>query len=115
MSRLPRLAFALLVATLAGACDDDGSGSTDAAADARRDGSSGCTLADCQGIPKPPVACMPPTVAEFTCVRSFDLRCGWGQERCAPGADAGTEAGTDATSIPGDAATDSADDAPAGS
>ncbi len=69
MSRLPSLAFAVLFA-LSGACDDE-SGPTDAGQDARRDGSSGCTMADCQGIQKPRVSCTPPTVPEFSCVRTL--------------------------------------------
>lgn len=112
MTRLPRLTFALLLA-LTGACDDE-SGPTDAGQDARRDGSSGCTMADCQAIRQPGLSCTPPTFPEFTCVRTPDQRCTWGQERCAPGADGGTASDasggtTDATG----GATDASDDAPA--
>jgi hypothetical protein len=111
MTRLPRLTFALLLA-LTGACDDE-SGPTDAGQDARRDGSSGCTMADCQAIRKPGLSCTPPTFPEFTCVRTPDQRCTWGQERCAPGADGGTasDASGETTDATGEA-TDAADDAP---
>ena len=106
MSRQPRLTFALLL-TLFGACDDDGPGPTDAGRDARRDGSSGCMMADCQTMPKPRLTCMPPSFPDFTCVRAADQRCTWGQERCAPGLDGGTESDAPGT------ATDASDDAPA--
>jgi hypothetical protein len=116
MSRLPSLAFAVLFA-LSGACDDE-SGPTDAGQDARRDGSSGCAMADCQGIQRPRVSCTPPTVPEFSCVRTYDQRCTWGQERCAPGSDGGTEAdgatGADGSGGTADGPGDGPDDAPAG-
>jgi hypothetical protein len=113
MTRLPRLTFALLLA-LAGACSDDETGPTDAGQDARRDGSSGCTMADCQAIPKPRLSCTPPTFPEFTCVRTNDLRCAWGQERCAPGADGGSPTdATGGTTDVADGSSDAAGDAPA--
>ena len=103
MSRLPSLTLALLLA-LAGACDDGDSDPTDAGQDARRDGSSACRMADCQDMKQPGGACSPGTVAEFTCVRTFDQKCVWGQERCVPGADGGA---------PADAPAAEAGDAPA--
>jgi hypothetical protein len=114
MSRLPSLTFSLLI-VLASACSDDESGPTDAGQDARRDGSSACGLADCQHLQRPRVSCTPPTVPEFTCVRTFDQRCTWGQERCAPGADGGATTGDAANAETGDAPDDAAADVPADS
>ena len=93
MSRLPSLTFCLLFALASACSDDDDSGPTDAGQDARRDGSSACVMADCQNLQRPRVSCPPPTVAEFSCVRTFDQKCTWGQERCAPGADGGATVG----------------------
>lgn len=112
MSRLPRFTLALALA-LSAACSDDETGPADAGQDARRDGSSGCMMADCQAIPKPRLTCTPPTFAEFTCVRTADQRCTWGQERCAPGLDGGTA--SDASGETADAADDAPADAPADS